>query len=1291
MNLIKKIVYIITISLSVSIAVPLAALEQMRTYTVADGLVGPIVPVIYQDSRGVLWFGSDRGGVSRYDGSNFETFAQDENVLRGRTIAITEDKWGHILILSKHPSEGIGVISKYNGETFEFFDNGNCMTVDNQGDIWVGSNNSITRYTSTSSQEPLQEYKIAIGDTTVAKINVIFQSRNGTIWIAGNDAQGVLIIQLKGDLNVWQSTQLKRMENLPNIPTDRSIHAIAQDADDHIWFGGQALLMRYNGNVFEAVFNTPDRTRTQPGTSEQINFLEKGDLSVKNDTHGRIWFSDNSQLSWWDGNKLNPLRHLNADTNQSRYLKAVFKVEDAWNNLWFASETGAHFYENRYFEDNVELFELDTSINDEAGTPHKIYGVDDGLGSDKIQTIFEAMDGKIWFGHDNGVTVYEPQPTIVNHTSRTILGSNSVRGMYTDRSGNLWLNIPGGVAQFIPEQEKLNQFPLSTDLIPENSSNDLSRYSRKRTEIIQIIEVDNDIWFIDKPFLDQFGNTLYTLYRHKNGTFEGMWIQIRPTYGPGGEPIVNSELTPKVISNRTSWIAIGGFLCKPTDAGLTLIAPDGSTKSLYFDNFAILNPPTTAITSLHLDTQNRLWCYYDTGEVRRFTNLGNTNRQLHTELMQISSVIPILTINENKFVKWFYNISSGQLMYWENLDNASTINELPGVASGIPLYAIHSTPSSQDNQQTDVNEQENDQIETIMFVFQDGIKTFHGIELINTVSIELQHVKGVLLTESGNLWLATSQGAVMYDGENVTTYTAEDEFLVDDLRDVHEDNWGNIWFATWGGGVVRYDGESFQSITTKDGLIHNNVSDIHVTDNKDIWFGTEGGATQYRASLGALPFCRIISVDAGKTYEEQFATETGKRTFSQIDELLPARQKNLTIKFQGISPLRDDVEYKFRLIGINNNAWTTVSSDIKQNNEMTFGDTVLQTYQPQTSQTEGETKTPAQIRYEGLKSGKYTFLIKAFRQGWPYTQQPAVLNFTIDQPLWSRWRNYLPTLILFAAAGSLLYRLIVNRRQTAQLRVEMREKEEAEMERIRAELNEAQNIQMGLLPTEPPHATSFDIAGMSLPATQVGGDFFDYLTVQNGQTAIAVADAAGKGIRGAMNAVLTNGMLHEVARFNSDADVILTDLNAGLAPRMYGPSFIALNLAILYEDENRVDYANGGQPYPLIKRGDVIIEIENSDLPLGSMKNVQYESVTFDLQYGDFLIFHSDGLIEALNEQQEMYGSERLNEVTANIPVSSSSEEVIQHIVDDVKEFVKDAEQYDDLTIVVLKLISKSE
>ena len=94
---------------------------------------------------------------------------------------------------------------------------------------------------------------------------------------------------------------------------------------------------------------------------------------------------------------------------------------------------------------------------------------------------------------------------------------------------------------------------------------------------------------------------------------------------------------------------------------------------------------------------------------------------------------------------------------------------------------------------------------------------------------------------------------------------------MDDLRDVKEDNWGNIWFATWGGGLIRYNGITFETITTKDGLIHNNVSSIHVSAQEDLWFGTEGGATQYRVSRGALPFCRIISVNTENTPQKLYS------------------------------------------------------------------------------------------------------------------------------------------------------------------------------------------------------------------------------------------------------------------------------------------------------------------------------------------------------------------------------------------------------------------------------------
>ena len=1302
MNLLKKIVSILILSFCFGFAEHVAAFEQMKTYTVADGLVGPIVPVIFQDSRGVLWFGSDRGGVSRFDGNTFDPYSGDSEAFRGRTIQIVEDKWGHIWFLSKHPAEGTGIVSRYKRNTsedqkeseFEYISDGTCLAVDNEGDIWVGGNNTVTRYTAISSQDPPQPFQLSIAGASVAKVNVIFQSRDGTIWIGGNDAQGALIMRFQGDVNVWQTANLQRLDNLPKLPKDRAIQVIVQDTDDNLWFGGQSFLLRYNGTQFEEILKSATGINRQSTSSQTLSNLQTSNVSVKSDTRGRIWFSDSDQLSWWDGQNLQRLKKKTLETNQDPYLDGAFEIEDAWNKLWFASETGAHRYNYKYFENNAAgVFQLESSLTEPLESAHKVYGVDDGLGSDNILTIFEGMDGKIWFGHDNGVTAFEQQPAFINHTTRTNLGSNSVRMMYSDSTGGLWLSIPGGVARYDAKTDILHQIPLTNfagqigSLKIEITFDD--QELNRRPEIIKIFEADGDIWFLDKPIQHQDGFSLFRIFRYRNGEFEKLSLYISAEIGPGGEKIYNDSAL--VSSGVEPWIVLGGWLFLPRSDGLYQFSLNRASKIIPFKTTESLPPSTDVITALHTDSQDRLWCYFETGEVKRFTNLRSRVSQPKVEVLPFKSVIPVLGITEAKDVKWFYNSVSGQLMYWENPDLGKTLTELPGAASGLPLWTVQSSTDASNLQNNGAVEPSQKSSELITFVFKDSIKTYQGAELKNAVSIELDKVRGALTATNGDLWLATSQGAIRYNGNEVKTYTTTDGFLVDDLRDVHEDHWGNLWFATWGGGVVRYDGDTFQSVTTKDGLIHNNVSSIHASNEEELWFGTEGGATQYRASLGALPFCRIISVDAGKSFTEPSMAESGKRTFTEIKELLPAGLKNVTIHFQGVSPLRDDVEYKFRLIGIDNNRWTTISSGKMQGNQTTFKDNVEQFFEQRVlSPDVGTVKRMQRIRYEGLKSGSYTFLIKAFREGWPYTQRPAVLNFTIDQPIWTRWRNYLPSLILLAAAGSLLFRLIVNRRQTAQLRLEMREKEEAEMQRIRAELDEAQNIQMGLLPPESPQTQEFDIAGMSIPATQVGGDFFDYLTVANGQTAIAVADAAGKGIRGAMNAVLTNGMLHEVARFKSDADVILSDLNAGLAPRMYGPSFIALNLAVLNESEKRVDYANGGQPYPILKRGSEIIEIENSDLPLGGMKNVQYESITFDLNEGDVLIFHTDGLIEALNANHDMYGTDRFKELTAQIPNECTAEEVIQRIVQDVQSFVQEAEQYDDLTLVVLKRLSTS-
>jgi sigma-B regulation protein RsbU (phosphoserine phosphatase) len=142
----------------------------------------------------------------------------------------------------------------------------------------------------------------------------------------------------------------------------------------------------------------------------------------------------------------------------------------------------------------------------------------------------------------------------------------------------------------------------------------------------------------------------------------------------------------------------------------------------------------------------------------------------------------------------------------------------------------------------------------------------------------------------------------------------------------------------------------------------------------------------------------------------------------------------------------------------------------------------------------------------------------------------------------------------------------------------------AEKLRLQQELEEAHQMQVRLLPESAPEVEGFDIAGFSRPAREVGGDFFDYLSMGDGRIGIALVDISGKGLRGAMNAVMANSVLNEVAKGKSSCGEILSVLNAALYPRMDKNMFTALGFAILHQDSRIMKWSSAGQPYPLIKR-----------------------------------------------------------------------------------------------------------
>jgi len=1236
-NSLKLFVSILALCFSIIFIRSSVAFEQIETYTVADGLVGPIVPVIFQDSRGALWFGSDRGGVSRFDGKTFVSYTASlitsektsvsgvqAGALLGRTRQIVEDKWGHIWFLTRNDSEETGQVSRFDGISINLIGTGNLLIVDRAGDVWVSENQLLTKYVSSGVQKQPEahrneiESEDSLQSAGTLTINVIFESEDGTLWLAGNEGakeKRAVVLSFRekrfkddkpGDSDAPNDKISRplpkigfRRYSLPNAASN--IETVTEDNSGNLLFGGYNLFLKFDGHTFQRILPLGS-TQIGPGW-----YKPPRRAAFQRDTKGRIWFSDGRITRSWNGSQLQTLGGI----------QGVFEIEDAWGNLWFTNESG-------------EVEKYDTTLK---SIP---YSADGGLGIDRVRAIFEAINGDLWFGHDNGVTVFNPIPAIQNHGT--------------------------GISSRIGGKSR---FAFWTD-------------------IVKIFEVGEHIWFVNKPIYSENANaTRYTFFRYKDKSFDQVSIFIKPK---AGQIRRRSDTAPHlfVTEGEHRWLAFSGHIFKADATGLLWLT--NRFQRIPFQTTLEIDHADSSINALHTDVNGKLWVLYENGRVLSYPEAIGPSMSTNIEPEPLPYLIKVTKMFEiPSGDKWFFNAVTGKLVRWKASDPTKPV-VLKG-NSRVPPIAAWQHPMEMYGK--------------VNFLFPNALKTYLDEELITTKDIELSPANATLISREGVLWLATSRGVVRYNGEKLTTYTSKNTprnsrtegFLVDNVQDVIEDSSGSIWFATKGGGTVRYDSEIFDSLTTKDGLVHNNISKIYESSNKDIWFATEGGVTQYTPTRGGLPFYRLTALQADKTYTA---------LSSSIN--LPARgNKHIILYVRGISPLREQLSYEFKIIGLDSPGWTKLSAEEFSLLPTGFGAPSDKWFPASELTTQQATHTNGVqqglqnqngvlcIRYTGLKAGTYSFIVKAFRKDWPYTHPPAVVDFSISAPFWTRWRTYLPTLMFTTIVFALIGRLIINRRHTAQLRNEMLEREEAEIQRIRAELAEAQNIQTGLLPTESPDTKGFDIAGMSVPATQVGGDFYDYLTVENGHTAIAVADAAGKGLRGAMNAVLTNGMLHEVARFRSEADAILTDLNSGLAPRMYGPSFIALNLAILNEFEQRISYANGGQPYPILKRGTEIIEIESSDLPLGSMKSVRYESIDFDLTEGDMLIFHSDGLIEALNPNEEMYGAERLIELVSQIPNECTAEEVIQRIVEDVNRFVEEAEQYDDLTLVVVKRIAAPE
>ncbi|MDD1734383.1 MAG: SpoIIE family protein phosphatase, partial [Methanothrix sp.] len=251
---------------------------------------------------------------------------------------------------------------------------------------------------------------------------------------------------------------------------------------------------------------------------------------------------------------------------------------------------------------------------------------------------------------------------------------------------------------------------------------------------------------------------------------------------------------------------------------------------------------------------------------------------------------------------------------------------------------------------------------------------------------------------------------------------------------------------------------------------------------------------------------------------------------------------------------------------------------------------------------------------------------------------------------------------------------------------------EQKLERSRTELHVAAEIQKSFIPKTTPEIANFEVAAVTIPAMEVGGDFYDFITLPHGDHGLVIADVAGKSIPAALFMALSRMIIRASAAHQSLATEVLRNANNMIASDATAGMFVTLLFGVLDGEALTLKYANAGHPTPLIfKSMDCRYAEERAcGIALGAKEGVSYEEQTIKFMPGDVAVFYTDGVTEAMNTRGELFGMQRLIGAVSKT-CQSPAEEIMARILEEVSAFRGDREQNDDLTLVVLKASPRVE
>ena len=281
--------------------------------------------------------------------------------------------------------------------------------------------------------------------------------------------------------------------------------------------------------------------------------------------------------------------------------------------------------------------------------------------------------------------------------------------------------------------------------------------------------------------------------------------------------------------------------------------------------------------------------------------------------------------------------------------------------------------------------------------------------------------------------------------------------------------------------------------------------------------------------------------------------------------------------------------------------------------------------------------------------------------------------------------SFLPKFILFLMI-SVICALIAQRGRMA---IFAQKAETEKTERLATELNLASSIQANMLPNifpVFPERKEFTLHASMTPAKEVGGDFYDFFFVDDDHIALVIADVSGKGIPAALFMMVSRTLIKNRLLMGGSPSEVLYDVNNQLCEGNAAGLFVTVWLGILEISTGRGVAANAGHEHPVIRRhgNEFSLVVYRHSLAVAAMKGIRFKEHDFLMEPGDTIFVYTDGVAEATNKNNELFGTDRMLDALNKEP-DAMPEQLLKNVKEGIDEFVQGAEQFDDITMLSLK------